>query len=288
MISSITLSTAAGGTVTLHSTAPGAKTVATRVEGFQGVAPVRSVVTDRAQADGAFVRSRYTTSRTLTVECEIVDSTVEAAMDVFDTIAGAIHNSVNNDRTLRWRRDTSGQQLEAAVRLADFQPVVFTGGAPFVTFQASFIASDPRVYDQTLVTATGAALATAAGGKTYTYAYNRTYNPSSGGTVSYTNAGSVPTPPIIRVYGYCSSPQVVLSGDTRLVFTGEVATGDYLEIDCAARTVRLNGTTSRLNLLDPVSSTFFELPVGSGTVQLLASNFNGNARADLLYRSAFT
>ena len=287
MISSITLSTATGN-VTLHSTAAGSNAVVTRAEGLQGVPPVRNIVTQRSQASGGFVRSLFTDTRTITLEGEVLGSTIEEAFDNFDVLAAAIYDSISTERTLKWRRDAAGQQLQAGVRLQDFQPLTLTDGAAWIKYQATFVAPDPRVYDQTQTTGTGAALATAAGGKTYNYSYIRSYNPSSGGSVSYTNSGSVPTPPVIRIYGYCTSPQVILTDSIRLIFTGEIADGDYLEVDCGARTVKLNGTTSRLNFLDPVNSTFFALPTGSGTVRLTAGNFNSNARADLIYRSAFT
>lgn len=286
MISSITLSTATTP-VTLHSTAIGNKAVVTRAEGLQGTPPVRNLITARSQASGAFVRSRFSDERTITLEGEIVDTTIEAAFDRFDAISAAIFDTISTERTLKWTRDSAGQQLQAGVRLSDFQPLTLTDGAPWIKYQATFKCPDPRVYDQTQTTGTGAALAAPAGGKTYTYSYTRGYNPSSGGNVSYTNNGSVPTPPVIRIYGYCTSPQIILTDETRLIFTGEVADGDYLEVDCSARTVKLNGTTSRLNLLDPVNSTFFALPTGTGSVQMVASNFNANARADLIYRSAF-
>jgi hypothetical protein len=287
MISSITLSTATGD-VTLHSTASGSNAVVTRAEGLQGVAPVRNLITQRSQASGGLVRSRFSDTRTITLEGEVLGSSIEGAFDNFDTIASAIYDSIGTERTLKWTRDASGQQLQAGVRLQDFQPLTLTDGSAWIKYQATFTCPDPRVYSQTLTTGTGNALAAAAGGKTYTYEYTRGYNPSSGGDVAYNNSGSVPTPPIIRIYGYCTSPQVIFSDETRLIFSGEVADGDYLEIDCAARTVKLNGNTSRLNLLDAVNSTFFALPVGTSTVQLVASNFDANARVDLIYRSAFT
>jgi hypothetical protein len=287
MISSITLSTATTD-VTLHSTAVGSPSVITRAEGLQGTPPIRAVVTQRSQASGSFIRSRYTDDRSIVLEGEIVGTSIEDAFDKFDVIAAAMYDSITTERTLKWTRDASGQQLQAGVRLSELQPIVLTDGSPWIKWQAQFRAPDPRVYAQSLSTSTGASLAAAAGGKTYTYTYTRGYNPSSGGEASFTNSGSVPTPPIIRIYGFCTSPQVVLTDDTRLVFSGGVGAGDYLEIDCAARTVKLNGSTSRLNLLDPVASTFFALPTGTGTVQMLASNFDSAARVDLIYRSAFT
>lgn len=287
MISSITLSTDTTP-VTLHSVTAGSKVVATRAEGLQGTPPIRNLVTARSQVSGAFIRSRYTDERTIQLELEIIDSTIEAAFDRFDTLAAALNAAIDTDRTLKWTRDSAGQQLQATVRLSEMQPVTLTDGAPWIKAMVVFKAGDPRVYDQAQSTGTGAALAVSAGGKTYDYSYTRHYNPSSGGTVAFTNAGSVPSPPILRFYGYCTSPQAVLSDSQRIVLTGEVSAGDYVEVDCAARTVKLNGATNRLDMLDPISSTFFDLPVGSGQLQMLASNYDASARLDVIYRPAFT
>ena len=161
MISSITLSTATGN-VTLHSTAAGSSAVVTRAEGLQGVPPVRNLVTQRSQASGAFVRTKYTDSRTITLEGEIVDTTIEAAFDRFDAISAALYDTISTERTLKWTRDASGQQLQASVRLSDFQPLTLTDGAPWIKYQATFVCPDPRLYEQTLNTATGTALAAVA------------------------------------------------------------------------------------------------------------------------------
>lgn len=286
MISTITISTDSTP-VTLHSVTPGSKVVASRAEGLQGTPPIRNLITPRGQVSGAFIRSRYSDERTIQLELEIIDSTIEAAFDQFDTIAAALNGAIATDRTLKWTRDAAGQQLQSTVRLSEMQPLTLTDGAPWIKVLVVFKAGDPRVYDQVQTTGTGAALAAPAGGKTYTYSYTRGYNPSSGGTVSFNNTGSVPTPPVLRFYGFCTSPQAVLTDDQRIVLDGTIAAGDYLEVDCAARTVKLNGTTSRLNLLNPTSTTFFDLPVGSGQLQMLASNFEPSARLDVIYRPAF-
>jgi phage-related protein len=142
--------------------------------------------------------------------------------------------------------------------------------------QITFVAGDPRVYDQSLTTGTGTTITDAA----------------LGGTVSYTNAGSIATPPKIRIYGGITNPwvrkgTVAASVGAGLVFSGTVAPGDYLEIDVQARTVKTNGTTNALSLLTAASSDFFELPTGSSTVCMTGSAISGSPRVDLIYRSAW-
>ena len=116
--------------------------------------------------------------------------------------------------------------------------------------------------------------------------------PATGGTVSYTNSGSIPTPPKIRIYGGITNPwvrkgTVASSVGAGLVFSGTVAGGDYLEIDVQARTIKTNGTTNSLSLLTAASSDFFELPTGTSTVCMTGSAISGSPRVDLIYRSAW-
>jgi phage-related protein len=142
--------------------------------------------------------------------------------------------------------------------------------------QITLVAGDPRVYDQSETTGTGTTITDAA----------------VGGTVSYTNAGSIGTPPKIRIYGGITNPfvrkgTVAASVGAGLVFSGTVAPGDFLEIDVQARTVKTNGTTNSLSLLTAASSDFFELPTGSSTVCMTGSAISGSPRVDLIYRSAW-
>jgi hypothetical protein len=43
-----------------------------------------------------------------------------------------------------------------------------------------------------------------------------------------------------------------------------------------------------LNFLDAANTTWFELPKGTSTVQLLAGSFDTSARVSVLYRAAYT
>lgn len=273
MISSITFTPSGGSPFTLHSTATGSKRVVTRAEGLQGVAPIREVQVLRGQQSGSYVRSKFTEARVITLEGEIIGSNIEDSFDEFDTVTKALYASINTAGTLRWTRSSAGQALQASCQLASFQPVVLTDGGNLLQYQVSLIASDPRVYDQSLTTTDSSTIT----------------NASSGATVAVTNNGSVPSPPTLRVYGGLQAPVVrLVSGGAGLTFTNTVASGDYMEIDVLNRTVKTNGTVSVISGLDAALSEWFELPAGSDSVKLTASSLTGGSpKLQVIYRSAW-
>lgn len=174
------------------------------------------------------------------------------------------------------------------VRLASDVDPPLEEGAAMLRYQAQFYAEDPRAYSQQLATSASTGLVDAAGGLIFKEPFPWVFNPSSGAEARVRNSGSRPTPPVLRIYGYCTAPTIrLLTTGEEIVLTGEIANGDYLEIDVANHTVKLNGATSRRNLLNAAATTWWEIPTGTHTVQLLASNFDATARVDVISRSAY-
>jgi phage-related protein len=94
---------------------------------------------------------------------------------------------------------------------------------------------------------------------------------------------------VFRVYGMAVNPQILLTGtDYRIALTGTISAGDYLEVDVQNRSITVNGTTPALNFLDAANTTWFELPKGTSTVQMLAGAFDTSAKVSVLYRAAYT
>lgn len=273
MISSITFTPSGGSSFTLHSTAAGSKRVVVRAEGLQGTPPIREVKTLRGQQSGAYVRSKWTEARTITLEGEIIGSNIEDSFDEFDSISKAFYASISTPGLLKWTRSSSGETLQAECQLASLSPLVLTDGSNLLQYQVSLTAPDPRVYSQTQTTGTG----------------NVVTNAATGNTCAFTNAGSIPTPPVLRIYGGIVAPVVRVTGSgAGLTFTSTVSSGDYLEINVQNRTVKTNGTINAISGLNAGVSDWFELPTGSGTVTLTGSSISGSPRVDLIYRSAWT
>ncbi len=158
-----------------------------------------------------------------------------------------------------------------------------------VTYQVQLFAADPRAYDQSPSTATGAALAASTGGLILPFSFPVTFGGDpAGGLASGTNAGNRPTPPTLRLYGQMTNPVIGLVGTgSAIVVTGSIDAGDYLDIDVGAKTVLLNGATDERSLIDFSLSTWYELPTGDWSCQVYADSFDGSARLDVLWRNAY-
>jgi hypothetical protein len=102
------------------------------------------------------------------------------------------------------------------------------------------------------------------------------------------NLGNRPTPPVFRVYGMAVNPQILLLGtDYRIALTGPSRRG-------LSRGRRAEPVDHRqrdhpgLNFLDAANTTWFELPKGTSTVQMLAGDVRHVSARQVLYRSAYT
>ena len=142
---------------------------------------------------------------------------------------------------------------------ADTTPRVLTlrasaFSAPFVhpavsAFTVGWKAPDPAAYDATVKQAIArVSSAGQTGGRAYPLTFNRTYPAGGGSNAVATNAGDLVTYPLLRVYGPIVNPSIqaafTQAGVTQywtLGFTYTVNAGDFIEVDCFARTAFVNG-----------------------------------------------
>ena len=253
MISAMTLRDSSATDIALHS----GNRLVRQVTGLTGAPGIRQVVRPRPNRHGAINDTSHMHERAIVVSGVLKGANEAGVWTEYDAVQSVMFDAVGTDRTLKWTRASSALALQATVRVHD----LFDGP-----------------------------LSGAAGGLVFSAAFPWRFTPSGAGAASVNNTGTIPTPPVFNVYGAVSSPQVLLVGsspDERIVLTGSVSDGDYLEVDVFNRTIKLNGTTNRLNLLDFTGTTWFDLPVGSKTIRLLGATFNANARVDVLYRPAY-
>lgn len=290
MLSSVTLDDNTGTAVTLHQDAPNGKRWLTQATGLRGVQSLRDSKRVRPQAHGGINETKYEDGRTITLAGEIMSQvSIEDALNEFALVAAPMIQTVDSGPALlKWQEGATGNALQRLVKLdGDLDPP-FQDGAAVLTYQAIFFAEDPRSYSQTLQSVSSSALSASGGGMVFPRIYPYTFSSSGGGLVSFTNAGNRPTPPVFRIFGMCVNPKIVLVGSGfALSFLGTIADGDYLEIDVAKRTVKLNGTTDRYNFLDSANSSWFELPKGVSNLQLIAGTFDGSALLTVIGRSAY-
>jgi hypothetical protein len=144
---------------------------------------------------------------------------------------------------------------------------VYARGVATVDVQLS--AADPRLYGLTQNSVSAGVAAGAAVGVTF----NATAPFSFGGAIApgsatVTNAGNFAEPFVMRIYGPCVDPVVTRASDSlALSFTTTIADGNYLEVDTASRTVKLNGVTNQYSVLDG-GSTWFDLVPGDNDLRL--------------------
>jgi hypothetical protein len=94
--------------------------------------------------------------------------------------------------------------------------------------------------------------------------------------------GSVPVPPVIDVFGPCSDPLVrVVDTGAQVILRGDIAAGDFVRIDTAARTILRNNDPnySVYGQLDFAASSWPVLPVGSVQVVFSPQSSSGACQA---------
>lgn len=127
-------------------------------------------------------------------------------------------------------------------------------------------------------------------GRTYPRTYFLTYPDATPvGAVVVTNPGTAPALPVLELYGPATDPVVanVTTGKV-LAFEGiELASGDYLEIDTAEKTILLNGleSASRYGFVDFAVSEWWDLEPGDNLVRYYPAVFDEGAEARVRYRA---
>lgn len=287
MLSAITIDDQAGSPVSFHD---GANRLVQRATGFATITTPRSSVRSRPTAHGAIDETHWMDARIYNIEGLVLGVSKAATIAELRAVHAPLLATLDSGPTLlKWTEEGSGLSLQAVVKLAGEVDTILAPGPNMLAYQAQLRAEDPRAYSQTLNTSTGSTIGTSSGGMTFNRTFNITFAASTGGTVAVNNLGNQPTPPVFRIYGGVTNPDITLVGTGKQIsLTGTVQAGDYLEIDVFARTIKLNGTSNALYYLDAANTTWFELPVGTSTIQATAFAFDATARCDVLYRSAYS
>lgn len=155
--------------------------------------------------------------------------------------------------------------------------------------QAAFVALDPFIYAGTETVAGPTGLPTFSGGLTVPVTAPFTVSGVlASGFLNLTNTGTAETPLSIRIDGPVQEPSVTLQrtdGITQaLRFGFDLETGQWLDIDTGARTVMLNGASSRRG---QTAGDFPILPAGTHVLQFRAGEYNPTATVTVRFRSAW-
>lgn len=206
------------------------------------------------------------------------------------------------------------QQLAAAFRPvgespADVELRFAVGGSEYVMFgrprmvepeveliglgrsftQCAFVALDPFIYAGDETVAGPIDLPTVTGGLTVPFTVPFSIDVIvTGGTASLVNGGTADAGLLLRIDGPVTGPVVSLSHASGTVQTlridAELADGEWLEIDTAARTVVFNDVTS---LRGQASGDWPILPTGTHTIRWLSGDNTQTGTLTVRFRSAW-
>ena len=244
----------------------------------------------KLQRHGVFSSNRYYGKRTVTVTIQIT----ETATISFDRAISDLKSA------LRFDQDEQAFSLQFP-GVANGEPIRFNGtvdkvslpqsrdfyyGIPEATIQ--IVCSDPRLYSDVLAT-DSLNLPIDTGGVTFAVEFNMEFSDleASQSTIVLMNSGDFDAPVRFAVNGEISNPTIIHEESGRqLVLDGYSQTAnDFLLINSADKSVLLNGTASRRQLLTSESS-FFDLQPGTNTIRFDGVG-DGTAILTASYRSAY-
>jgi hypothetical protein len=124
-----------------------------------------------------------------------------------------------------------------------------------------------------------------AGGMSFPVSFSMSFDPGLvPGAALITVGGTVPVAPVIDIYGPCTDPLVrVVNTGAQMRLRGDIAAGDFVRIDTAARTILRNNDPnySVYGQLDFASSSWPTLPVGQMWVVFSPASSSGACQAVL-------
>lgn len=240
----------------------------TKVTGWDDAPPVRLTTDERMGQDGGYDSTPLLGPRVITLEGMVDQATAAAARSLADALTGlqvgqrqlfAVDNDAMGSRTA-WCRIAAGAVLE------------WDDDVSF-HYTIQLVAPDPRKYGLETFTTTQLAAIASGSGLAYPLAYPLSYGAAAAvvpGTLSLSNAGTVSYHPRLRITGPVPNPIVTCAetGDW-IRYNGTIVAGSWLDIDCGARSVLLNGVQSVRGSVT-FSGAWLAVPVGGASLSWTA------------------
>lgn len=246
----------------------------TKLAGLGSPAP-RTDVTLLAARHGAIDRTAYYSNRVIDLEGFIVGPDAASAWAQFDVLKGALR--LGTTHTLKFRR--TGMAMDEQVGVVVSAPVddtVVPNYPGLVKWGVTLSAADPRIYSAVLSSASyDPTAALSGGGAGIPLAFPLAFS-ATASELEVVNGGNTPTPPVLTVQGPVVNP--ILDNnvtDESIPLLYALGVSDSIEVDVAARTVRLNGAL-RYDLLDAPNTEWWELEPGTNGLRLRGTGMASN------------
>lgn len=177
--------------------------------------------------------------------------------------------------------------MQAKARLQNFR----LAGGYVKTFLIGLVCPDPRFYSQAENSQAGSGGGLGIPGAVFPWAFPVNFGGGSGAAlqVTVTNAGNFDSPPVIRVAGPCTNPQVELDAPDESLYVDNLIllAGEWIDIDMNARTVKKNDGSSFYDRVRFPGSVWWRLRPGSNTVKLWASGTDATTALTVTWRDAW-
>lgn len=272
-----------GTTVTFNT--PGSPFYLEAISGFDGP-NVRTSVEDRPEYDGAVAGNFYFGSRPVTLSGRIIASSATERNLAVVSLQRALR-ALRTDLTVK--ATASGlDPMQVTGRLAN--PPRITGGYA-KEFQISLICPDPRIYSQTLHSLTSSAASGSVTGVPWPIVWPANWGGGSGAAaiVSVTNVGNIDTPPVLRVYGAITNPEVRNNTTGMSIYVDNLVltAGQYVDIDVAARTAVTDAAVNVYNKVRFPASDWWLINPGSNDLELRATATGAGVQLTVYFRDAW-
>lgn len=245
--------------------------------------PAGTLQVEQKTADhGGWGGGSWLTPRALTLGVDVEAPDRSSLLAAVDRLSAAASLDGTTLRVVE-----AGYDRFCTVRRAG-KPTAATLGTT-AEWSVELIAEDPRRYG-TLVGPLSTSLPSTSGGLTLPASPPWTIGATvTQGTIRCQNAGTIASHPTLRINGPVQQPQVLVisaaGATSSLTYFGDLASGEYLDVDCDAHTVMLGGTVSRRGL---VSGTWPEIPPGGAIdIGFRAAAASASASLAVSYRSAW-
>jgi hypothetical protein len=254
-----------------------------RIDGLEALPEMRVADVPRPRAAGSFALPQYPAERVVTIDVEVARTAAATMREVVDAWNAATVPAATESAIVYQLPGTGKRRLVGRVRRRTL-PVDRGFGFGRAIGSVQIVASDPRILDN-VETSGSTGVGSVTGGLGFPHGFPHGFGAATAGAIAIDNAGNTPAPWTATLAGPLTSPRItVVGGDGDLELNGfDLADGQTIELDSAARTVLLNGTASRYSSL--TRRVWFELPVGASLVQLGAAS--GTGTLTVRYRSAW-
>lgn len=247
---------------------------------------IRTVSDTRSDADGEVDRTRLFGARAVTLSGTVLPTDTRTRQEVLDRL-GAFLNPRGRAWLIYRLEDGSTERRIRLVPAQRTAPIARPGSAKITV---GWRGPDGVEESTTVTQAAAAATPDVEPGMTFPLTFPLTFPESSPvGAVTITNPGNVAAYPTLRLFGPVTGPRVEnQTTGARLVFPDlSIPAGDYLEIDTRAKSILLNGESSRYNELDFAVSSWLDLEPGENVLRYYPTSFGDGAEATVRFRAAW-